>query len=66
MVNRGGREFVCCGFSGHGMTQTFLCGAAVADMVNGELLPRRDRAFVDAFLPSLARSGTPWAVGSPH
>ena len=28
-----GKEYVCAGFSGHGMTQTWLAGKAVADMI---------------------------------
>jgi glycine/D-amino acid oxidase-like deaminating enzyme len=59
------REYVCAGFSGHGMTQTLLCGAAAADMVVGAQ-PSPQHCFMDAFLPDSARTGAPWDAGSPH
>jgi glycine/D-amino acid oxidase-like deaminating enzyme len=45
---------VCGGFSGHGLTQTFLCGKAVASMALGQ----KPSHFVDRFLPSLDRQNT--------
>lgn len=45
---------VCAGFSGHGMTQCFLCGKAVAEMVAG----RRPSPFVSTFLPREGRTST--------
>lgn len=42
---------VCGGFSGHGLTQTFLCGQAVAAMAIGQKPP----FFPHRFLPSLDR-----------
>lgn len=45
---------VCGGFSGHGLTQTFLCGQAVAMMTLGQ----QPSHFVDRFLPSLDRQNT--------
>jgi glycine/D-amino acid oxidase-like deaminating enzyme len=45
---------VCGGFSGHGLTQTFLCGKAVAAMSLGQ----KPTHFVDRFLPSFDRKNT--------
>jgi glycine/D-amino acid oxidase-like deaminating enzyme len=54
---------VAAGFSGHGMPQAFLCGAAVSDMVTG----KEPAIFVDAFYPDLdGRTGAPWGSGDPH
>ena len=55
------RQFVCAGFSGHGLTQTFLCGQAVAHMVRGEA----PKVFVKAFTPALARHGASWGSYEP-
>lgn len=46
--------FVCGGFSGHGLTQTFLCGKAVAALALGQ----KPTHFLDRFLPSLERRNT--------
>ena len=46
--------YVCGGFSGHGLTQTFLCGKAVAAMALGQ----KPTHFVDRFLPSLDRQNS--------
>lgn len=46
--------YVCGGFSGHGLTQTFLCGKAVAQMAIGQ----KPGQFVSRFLPSLDRKHT--------
>lgn len=45
---------VCGGFSGHGLTQTFLCGKAVAAMALGQ----KPAIFVSRFLPSFDRRNT--------
>lgn len=47
--------FVCAGFNGHGMPQTFLCGRMVAEMVLGTVHPD---LFVEAFRPDFSRRHT--------
>ena len=49
-------EYLCAGFSGHGMTQCWLAGAAVAEMVRGHN-PSAKFPFVSAFLPTRTRLG---------
>lgn len=56
-------QFICAGFSGHGMPSAFLCGAAVARAAFGGAL--EDGPFVAAFAPSLDRHGTSWGTFSP-
>ena len=49
-------EYICAGFSGHGMTQALLAGATVAQHVHGGPETRGHKLpKVDAFLPTKAR-----------
>ena len=43
--------YVCAGFCGHGMCQTFLCGKAVAEMI----LNRIPEHYVASFKPDLEK-----------
>ena len=54
-------EYVCAGFSGHGMTQCFLAGRSVAEMILGQ----KPDVFVGAFLPSPQRTGESWGSANP-
>lgn len=49
------REFVCCGFSGHGMPQAWNAGRAAAEMVNGRHPSTSNIPYVNAFMPTLDR-----------
>lgn len=58
-------HLVCAGFSGHGMAQTFLCGAAVAHIARTGAAPWR---FVSSFIPDLLRrrDAAPWGSADPQ
>ena len=59
----GASEFVCCGFSGHGMTQSWNAGRAVAEMVRGRDPAVSAIPFVRAFLPTQDRMRRAKAAG---
>jgi glycine/D-amino acid oxidase-like deaminating enzyme len=52
-----GKEYICAGFSGHGMTQTWLCGRSIAESIaGGERLDTRGGYFpTEMLLPTSDR-----------
>jgi glycine/D-amino acid oxidase-like deaminating enzyme len=63
-------QYICAGFSGHGMTQTWLCGRAIASMIATEASADvtgglTTEPFVEVFHPRLGRGGSSWESGEP-